>query len=235
VSGQTPGRLPVTVVTVTLNARPALERTADSLRPFAGQIDEFIVIDGASNDGTPHYLASEPLVTRWISEPDTGIYDAMNRGWTLANDANHVLFLGAGDRLLALPRREELAAGTVVFGDVELEGRRRFVSRADYRLLLGNTLHHQALLVPKALHPSPPFDVRHRIYADYDFNLRLYRQGATFRKSPLFAAAATGGGVSDGANMQQMAAVVSGHYGPVMALASRAYLAYQGFRAALRR
>jgi glycosyltransferase involved in cell wall biosynthesis len=226
--------LPVSIVTVSLNARPALERTVESLRALSGMFDEYIVVDGASRDGTPGYLASEPVVTKWLSEPDKGIYDGMNKGWAMARESNHVLFLGAGDLLKSLPKPEELAKGAVVFGDVDLEGRGRYISRAGYWLLLGNTLHHQALLVPKRLHVQPPFDTRHKVYADYDFNLRLLRQRAQFRRSVSFTAFASAGGVSHHSDMQEMSRIVRQHYGATAGLVSRAYLAYQAYKSSVR-
>lgn len=217
-------RLPVTIATVTYNARDPFLETARSLVPFRDRIDEFIVVDGASTDGTAQAIATDPLVTAWKSERDRGIYDAMNKAWVMAKPQNHILFLGAGDTLTSLPEAGELAQGSVLFGDVDLEGRGRFRSKADHRLMLGNTLHHQSMLVPKALHPDPPFDLRYRTYADYQFNVRLFRRGVPFKRSERLLATAAADGVSHQLNVAEMNSVVADQYGWFVAGLSRLYL-----------
>jgi putative colanic acid biosynthesis glycosyltransferase len=91
----------LSVVTVVRNDLPGLERTHASLAEQVLRDFEWILIDGASTDAT-RARASELLaegIARGVSEPDTGIYDAMNKGLRLAR-GSHVLFLNAGDRLL---------------------------------------------------------------------------------------------------------------------------------------
>jgi hypothetical protein len=58
-------------------------------------------------------------------------------------------------------------------------------------------LHHQALLVSKALHPSPPFNTCYSVYADFDFNQRIKKNGAHFVHAPEFIGFARPGGLSD--------------------------------------
>ena len=85
------------IVTATYNPGAALERTIDCLGKQTVRDFEWIVIDGASTDGTVDRLrALGPLLSHWISEPDDGIADAWNKGIARAR-GRHVLILNAGD------------------------------------------------------------------------------------------------------------------------------------------
>lgn len=88
----------VSVITVAYNDLANLQRTVESVNHLNKRTHlQFIVIDGGSTDGTADYLASVgSLVDRWISEPDTGIYDAMNKGIDLAT-GDWLIFMNAGD------------------------------------------------------------------------------------------------------------------------------------------
>ena len=91
-------RGPVTVVTVTMNNMVGLKRTLDSLRSQSFRDVQHIVIDGASSDGSVEWLRGHVAFddTVVVSEPDNGIYDAMNKGARLA-EGRLLNFLNAGD------------------------------------------------------------------------------------------------------------------------------------------
>jgi hypothetical protein len=88
-----------------------------------------------------------------------------------------------------------------------------FKARADFHLKLYNSLHHQALLVNKALHPGPPFNCRYRIYADFDFNQRLMKSGARFKYSPQFLAYARPGGLSEQHSISESLRIIKNNFG----------------------
>jgi glycosyltransferase involved in cell wall biosynthesis len=90
----------VSVVTATFNSEPGLRRTIENMRKLQYTNFEYIVIDGNSKDQTKALLAkSGDIVTKWVSEPDNGIYDAWNKGVRLAT-GEWISFLGAGDYYL---------------------------------------------------------------------------------------------------------------------------------------
>lgn len=214
----TAGNGTLSIVTVVRNAAEALESTISSVAPHLAPGVGYIIIDGVSTDGTCDVIRRhQSLLKTWQSAPDRGVYDAMNRGWELADPESRILYLGAGDRLLALPGRAELAGErkTVIYGEVELAGGLVFRPRAGCWLRLYNSLHHQALLVPKALHPSPPFDLAFPRYADYDFNQRLLRQGVRFRFSAALRAYAAPGGLTRELAIDELAAVTARNFGPL--------------------
>lgn len=89
----------ITVVTVTRNAAPRLPGLIDSLRAQTDRDFEWVVVDGASTDGTVDLIeGAGDVVSKWISEPDCGIYDAMNKAVKLAS-GEFYLVCGADDRL----------------------------------------------------------------------------------------------------------------------------------------
>lgn len=92
---------PLSIITATLDAAEQFSHTLRSVAAQTGARFEWIVADGGSKDGTVGLLRSHPqLITRWLSEPDAGIYDAWNKACARAR-GEWLLFLGAGDELVA--------------------------------------------------------------------------------------------------------------------------------------
>ncbi len=203
------------MITVAYNDAANLAATIASIAALDYPNLEYRVVDGGSCDGTAELLRhhEKTVVKSWSSEPDNGIYDAMNKGWRAAREDSWILFLGAGDRLLSLPADLTGLQGREVFFGQVMIGERRFPASADWRLKCGNTLHHQALLVPKCLHPEPPFDTRFRMYADFDFNQRLLKDGVTFLYAENLVASALPGGLSSRKDYREMLQVVSKNFG----------------------
>ncbi|MBP1639437.1 MAG: glycosyltransferase [Bacteroidetes bacterium] len=99
----------LTIITINRNNASGLQKTIKSVFSQTSQEFEYIVIDGASTDGSKeiiehfssHHLTSSPShFLRWISEPDNGIYNAMNKGIRMAK-GEYVQFLNSGDILVA--------------------------------------------------------------------------------------------------------------------------------------
>jgi glycosyltransferase involved in cell wall biosynthesis len=93
----TSNQLPkISIITSTLNAVTTIEKLEQSISFQSYKNLEWIVIDSESTDGTVAFLKKSSVVDKWISEPDSGIYDAWNKGLKLA-DGEFVCFLGADD------------------------------------------------------------------------------------------------------------------------------------------
>ena len=87
----------VTIVTVCLNAVRTIEQTIQSVIRQTYKNIEYIIIDGGSNDGTLDIIKKyEQHITKYVSEPDEGLYDAMNKGISMAH-GEYVLLLNADD------------------------------------------------------------------------------------------------------------------------------------------
>jgi len=227
----------VTVITAVLNDAHNLETTIRSIEALEYPCLEYHVVDGGSNDGSVELIRryEGTVIQRWTSEADNGIYDAMNKGWRAAREDSFILLLGAGDKLLSLPvdmgrfRPQEVIFGTVSIGE------RLFTSSADWRLKSNNTLHHQALLVHKSLHPEPPFDLRFKMYADFDFNQRLLKRGIRFVADGGFRASALPGGFSSRKDYAEMLRIVRKNFGLAWLMVTCLYLPLNRFARAMTR
>ena len=116
----------LSVITITWNAAATLERTLRSVREQSWPHIEHLIIDGGSDDGTLELIgryAHEQL--RWVSEPDRGLYDAMNKGAAMAK-GDYLCFLNAGDTFFAADTVEKMmltfedaSAPDILYGETE--------------------------------------------------------------------------------------------------------------------
>lgn len=222
----------ITVITAVYNAVGPIEKTIESVTSGYSVPIEYIVIDGGSTDGTVDVLEQyQDRISYWVSEPDTGIYHAMNKGWAAASDDSLILFLGAGDRLISLPvNPEAYLTDTILYGSVQVGEQSFFISSSDWRLKYYNSLHHQGLLIPKRLHPDPPFNCRYRKYADFDFNQRLYSRGMRFGFLHDFRTYAMPGGVTGTFSLLESLEITKNNFGVVHAgISLAAYIAMNLF------
>lgn len=177
---------PVSILIATLNAQATLERALASVRRY-GQGAELIVVDGRSADSTMAILdRHQDIVTRIVSEPDRGIYDALNKGLGLAT-RRWVFVMGADDELLEGFARavDDLHdAKTFYYGRIWLRQQGRPSSGGPYddRRFLRSWPNHQALLAPTdVLRAAGGFDTRYRLAADWVMHMRLWRGGRNWQ------------------------------------------------------
>lgn len=172
----------VTVITITYNAAGVLARTMRSMAGQSARGYEHLIVDGASTDGTVALAESMPNPgLRIVSEPDRGIYDAMNKGLRLAR-GRYVLFLNAGDAftrpdVLQMYMDAARTGADVVYADTlvtDPEGtyvRPRHLSAPEVldaaSFARGMLVCHQAFMVRRDL--AGPYDTRYRFSADYDW------------------------------------------------------------------
>lgn len=201
----------LTCVTVVFNAvkagnGEALMRCARS----AAQLKvphEHIFVDGASTDGTLgvlRELQSEIPPLKVISEPDTGIYNALNKG---LRDAQGEWFyvLGCDDYIIYPEVLDEIVASVEDDVDVivtpvvtDTDGRRGFRPIEDYRMFCGTPYNHQGVLVrTEVMREFGGFDERYRICADYDLTLKLHLANRRIKFVDRSFACYAHGGLSD--------------------------------------
>jgi len=182
----------VSVITVCFNAAKTLEQTILSVRDQLCQNFEFIVVDGASTDETIDILhAHDADIDLWISEPDGGIYDAMNKGAALAR-GEYLAFLNADDRYLpdTLSHLAEAAnaySAAVFHGNMvkerEIEGTvyHREEKPNPGFMPQGMGIFHPTSFVKRTkFQAAGGYNKRYRLAADYDLFLRLWQKGLAF-------------------------------------------------------
>lgn len=196
----------LSIVTVTRNDQAGLDATVASAATLLdGGDSELVIVDGASTDGTTEVIQRSvsrwPTAVKFISEPDHGIYDAMNKGWRMAK-GQHVVFMNSGD---VFPSRLMLPAfenDTVYCGHAEFtDGHERFAKR--YKLLHSsaflnhNCFCHQAIFYPRSLLQAlDGYDLRYTVSADFDLTLRAFLRPQKFRSLEHVTAVCSLGGVS---------------------------------------
>jgi glycosyltransferase involved in cell wall biosynthesis len=225
----------ITIITVVFNGEATIEDTIRSVIDVDYPNLNYFIIDGGSRDSTIDIIKRYAShIDYWISEPDKGIYDAMNKGWRKAEKNSYVLFLGTGDRVLSLPKNLKDDYSKVFYGDVFIGDKLFPATNNKLRLTLGNSLHHQALLIPKTLHEEPPFDIRFTIYADFDLNQRLMKRKVKFEYRTDFKSYALPGGLSADKLNDEMQSVVKKNFGTLIALIAAGYYKLQRFKLLLR-
>jgi len=194
----------LSVIVVCKNPGPRLPAALASVWEQRRVQPELIVVDGGSTDGTREWLGSQRArLTTLISEPDTGVYDAMNKGVAAAR-GDWVLFLGADDRLVgdlvlseALNWMKKTEAG-VAAGEAAYDDGRLYKLRSQVNPIARNFVHHQAAFYRRSLfEENDGFDASLAVMADYDFNVRLWKNRVRFKPLPLRIAACGAGGASD--------------------------------------
>ena len=167
----------ISVVIVTYNAAGTLQRCLDSIYAQTYPDIEIIVIDGESNDGTIELLkTNSSRIAYWKSEPDDGIYDAMNKAIKHAA-GEWIYFLGADDVLY--PDFSSLAAelqdaNTIYYGSVTTRGFKRFGKVSAYHMAKTG-IFHQAIIYPAVIFEKYEYEQKYRVFADYALNMRCYK------------------------------------------------------------
>ncbi len=179
----------ISVITITYNAAETLPLTMESVAEQSFTDFEHIVVDGASTDDT--IMIARKMGTpslRIISEPDKGLYDAMNKGIKLAH-GRYLLFLNSGDKfhasdtLQAYADAIERKGPDIIYGDtdiVDIEGKRIGPRHLSAPAILtvgsfsqGMLICHQAFMVRKDI--APLYDTDYRFSADYDWCIRCIK------------------------------------------------------------
>ncbi len=218
------GKPLITIITVVYNDVNNLEKTINSVIGISYDNIEYLIIDGGSNDGTLDIIKKyEYYIGYWISEKDNGIYDAMNKGWSLADRESYILYLGSGDTLLTLPSLSSFDDKSVVYGDVSIGSEYEHISKISSMTRICNTIHHQAMMVPKQVSIDPPFITKYRMYADFDFNQRMIINKVNFIRDDNFRAYAEPGGVTAKTNSWELASVSYKNYGLLYFILSLVY------------
>lgn len=185
----------ISVVTVCYQAERNIAKTIESVKHQSYPDIEYLIIDGGSSDRTLEivYETLGDFPVQVVSEPDHGIYDAMNKGVRMAS-GDYVHFLNAGDTYFSSDviektvRKIEKTDADIVYGDIEYlypdgkRERRNYDGKCAKQIyyLTGDCINHQAMFARKSLLKRDMFDTSLKICADRDWMMRKSKGKASF-------------------------------------------------------
>lgn len=239
----------ITIVTVTYNAESTLERTLKSVEMQTHSNVEHIIMDGASKDGTlaiaqAYKERNDDRDIRIVSEPDKGLYDAMNKAIAMAK-GEYICFINAGDKLHNPQTLEYIVhiaqhnpnAG-VIYGDTDIVDdsgmklRDRRLSppkRLNWRSFKsGMLVCHQAFYAKRSIVPA--YDLSYRFSADFDWCVRIMKKAATMSMPLVNSHLTLADYLSEGmttanhkASLKERFAIMRKHYGLFTTLVQHAW------------
>jgi len=218
----------LSVITIVYNNAKDIERTIRSVIDQSYPFIEYIIIDGGSTDGTLEVIKKYGhKIAKVVSEPDNGIYDAMNKGFSLAG-GDYVLFMNSGDEIYSADTVEKVFASAidadVYYGETEMFdeqwhslGQRRHqaprtLTHNSFRL--GMSVSHQAIYVRRSL--APEYDMTYKLSSDIDWVLKILKKAKKVVNTQMYVAKYLVGGMSKKRHRQSLKerfVIFSKHYG----------------------
>lgn len=193
----------LSIITINYNNKAGLQKTIDSVVSQTWKDFEWIIIDGGSTDGSKELIEQyQQHFSYWCSEPDKGIYNAMNKGIAQAQ-GEYLIFMNSGDRLydeLILENIfKENLHGDVVYGEcLQTDGKKELLvtypHQVDFGFFLMWNLCHQAMLIKSSILSG--FDESYKILGDWAQWLKIAYEGRTFQYIPYVICRFEVGGMS---------------------------------------
>lgn len=188
------------IITVTYNAGKVIEDTIQSIINQTYKNVEYIIIDGGSKDNTLNIIDKyKNLISKVISEPDNGLYDAMNKGFKLAT-GDYVCFLNAGDCLhedetlaLMVKSVNKNYLPDVLYGETAIvNSERHFLhmrrlstpEKLNWKSFKnGMLVCHQAFFAKREIAITEPYNLKYRFSADFDWCIRVMKKSETLHNT----------------------------------------------------
>lgn len=232
----------LTVITVVYNNVSGIERTLMSVINQTYPHIEYVVIDGGSTDGTVNiinrYVAR---IARFVSEPDRGIYDAMNKGLSFAT-GDYVLFMNSGDEIYSTNTVAEVFAtacdADIYYGETELFdadwqslGLRRHAIPEQFNwksFRYGMNVSHQAIYIRRSL--AGRYDLRYQLSADIDWVIRAAKAAKNIINTKRIVAKYLVGGMSKQRHWQSLKErfrIFRRHYGAIPNIINHIVIAFR--------
>ena len=200
----------ISIITIVYNDKEGLQKTIDSVISLNYDNIEFIVIDGGSNDGTAELMRKyESNIDYCVSECDSGIYDAMNKGIKVAT-GDWLNFMNAGDYFSNENVLNEMDFTAnkkvdILYGYKSQKGKLFYpmnIKNLEIGVIFGN---HQSMFFNKnKLQYELYYDDKYKIYADYELVNRIYKQkNSVINFVNVLVADFEGGGISEKPSTQK--------------------------------
>lgn len=181
----------ISIITVVFNGIKYIESTIESIINQAYPNIEYIIIDGGSKDGTIDIIKKyENSIVKWISEPDKGTYDAMNKGIMLAKGM-WINFMNCGDKFFSNTVVSEIFSEKdnlnyeLIYGNIEYRYDSFVViERAKPNLedfWKGMVFSHQSTFTKTDLYRRYNFDLSYKFAADFDFFLKIVESSVRYK------------------------------------------------------
>lgn len=230
----------LSVITIVYNNVKDIERTMLSVLHQTYPNIEYIIVDGASKDGTAGVIDKyKSRLAKFISEPDNGIYDAMNKGLALAT-GDYVLFMNSGDEIYAPETVTEVfetaASADIYYGETEMYneqweslGQRRHCAPEIFNwksFRYGMSVSHQAIYVKRSL--AQPFDLRYKYSSDIDWIIKAAKNASSIVNTHMYVAKYLVGGISKKkhfASLRERFRIFSKYYGLIPNLINHLFIA----------
>ena len=183
----------LSIITINYNNLAGLKKTVESVVNQTWQEFEYIVIDGGSTDGSSEYLESQTdKITYWISKPDSGIYNAMNKG-ILKASGEYLLFLNSGDHFFSTniltENHHHLKNFDLIYFNLEFVDTLGFriisyPKKLNFSFFYTNTLCHQSTFIKKNLFETVGlYDENYRFVSDWKFFIEvLFKYNCSYLK-----------------------------------------------------
>ncbi|AOC95310.1 glycosyltransferase [Flavobacterium sp. SH_e] len=182
----------ISIITINYNNLEGLKKTVESVINQTWQDFEYIIIDGGSTDGSVEYIENKKnKIDYWISENDSGIYNAMNKGIKIAS-GKYISFMNSGDCFLSLNtlklcsdiiinNNADVFYGQIKIDDVLKEKTVIYPSKLRLSYLQYMVINHQAcFFLSETLQNFHGYNEEYKLAADYHYYLKLYINGKTF-------------------------------------------------------
>ncbi|MEN8157834.1 MAG: glycosyltransferase family 2 protein [Bacteroidota bacterium] len=218
----------ISVITVVFNDEDHIGRTIGSVISQTYSRIEYIIVDGQSTDRTMEVVNSFKEIDVVISEPDKGLYEAMNKGLKAAT-GDYVWYLNSGDEVYSTDTVERMAEGLqgvpdiiyggsmIISGTQEEIGERRLKPPAQLNwksFRKGMVVSHQSLLVKREL--AVDYNLDYRISADIDWAIRVTKKATQIHNSNLILSRFLEGGISENnikAGLKERFRIMTRYYG----------------------
>ena len=230
----------LSVITVVYNNVNDIERTMLSVLNQTYTNIEYIVIDGNSTDGTLREIKKYWNKIKLISEKDEGIYDAMNKGLSIAT-GDYVLFMNSGDEIYSRDTVAKVFAtandADVYYGETEMIdadgqslGQRRHRAPENFTwrsFKYGMSISHQAIYIRRSL--TEPYDAKYQLSADIDWILKSAKKAKAIVRVDGYVAKYLVGGMSKQKHQQSLKErfdIMKHYYGLVPTLFNHLIIAF---------
>ncbi len=199
----------ISIITISFNAKKEIEKTIQSVINQTYNNIEYIIIDGKSDDGTVDIIKKyNDKISQWSSEPDDGLYDAMNKGIKEAT-GDYIIFMNAGDvfyepqtlsKIFASANEpQDIYYGETIIVDIEEKeiGMRRLSAPLELNwksFKRGMRVSHQAFIARREL--VDLYDLQYKFSADFDWCIKIMKKSTKIKNTNLIICRYLDGGLT---------------------------------------